>query len=121
MIVTMNKPGIVTAIPKRRYMFGEFTVVLLGDIESNDSVDYHLVMAVVRGNDPDPGIYITAERTPQAGAGAGDYTMRIVMRDGSEVLGTSKEWKDIEVFTSAALDIVGRVLQLTDEVPYRLM
>jgi len=47
--------------------------------------------------------------------------MRIVMSDGSEVLGTSNEWKDLEVFASAALDIVGRVLQLTDEVPYRLM
>jgi hypothetical protein len=121
MIVTMNKPGIVTAIPKRRYKFGEFTVVILGEIESNDGVDYHFVMAVVRGSDPDPGIYITAERSPQANTGSGDYTMRIVMRDGSEVLGTSKEWQDIEVFASAALDIVGRVLQLTDEVPYRLM
>lgn len=121
MIVTMNKPGIVTAIPKRRYKFGEFSVVILGEIESNDGINYHLVMAVVRGADPDPGIYITAERTPQASSGAADYTMRIVMRDGSEVLGTSNEWQDIEVFTGAALDIVGRVLQLTDEVPYRLM
>ena len=43
------------------------------------------------------------------------------MRDGSEVLGTSNEWKDIEVFANEALDIVSRVLQLTDEVPYRLM
>lgn len=117
----MNKPGIVTAIPKRRYKFGEFSVVILGEIESNDGVDYHLVMAVVRGNDPDPGIYITAERIREASTGSGDYTMRIVMSDGSEVLGTSNEWKDLEVFASAALDIVGRVLQLTDEVPYRLM
>jgi hypothetical protein len=117
----MNKPGIVTAIPRRRYKFGEFTVVILDEIESNDSVDYHLVMAVVRGNDPDPGIYITAERTPQAGVDTGDYTMRIIMRDGSEVLGTSNEWKNIEVFANETLDIVSRVLQLTDEVPYRLM
>jgi hypothetical protein len=117
----MNKPGIVTAIPKRRYKFGEFTVVILDEIKSNDGIDYHLIMAVVRGTDPDPGVYITAERTPQAGTDTGDYTMRIVMRDGSEVLGTSNEWKDIEVFANEALDIVSRVLQLTDEVPYRLM
>ena len=117
----MNKPGIVTAIPKRRYKFGEFTVVVLGEIESDDGVDYHLVMAVIRGSDPDPGIYITAERSPQTGAGTGNYTMRIVMRDGSEVLGAADDWKDIEVFANVALDIVGRMLQLTDEVPYRLM
>lgn len=117
----MNRPGIVTAIPKRRYKYGEFSVVVLGEIESSDGIDYRHVMAVVRGTDPDPGIYITAERAPPAGPEKGVYTMRIVMRDGSEVLGTSDEWKDIEVFTSAALDIVSRVLQLTDEVPYRLM
>ena len=117
----MSKPGITTAIPKRRYKFGDFTVVILGEIESNDCVDYQLVMAVVQGSDPDPGIYITAERSPQADADTGDYTMRIIMRDGSEVLGTSNEWKDIEVFAKEALDIVTQVLQLTDEVPYRLM
>ncbi|UCC55730.1 MAG: hypothetical protein JSU75_10310 [Gammaproteobacteria bacterium] len=117
----MNKPGIVTAFPKRRYKFGEFTVVILEEIKSNDSIDYQFIMAVVRGTDPDPGIYITAERISQAGAGTGDYTMRIIMRDGSEVLGTSNEWKDIEVFANEALNIVSRVLQLKDEVPYRMM
>ena len=75
MIITMNKPGIVTAIPRHRYKYGDFTVVVLGDIESNDSVDYHLVMAVVWGSDPDPGLYVTAERTPQSGNGSADYTM----------------------------------------------
>jgi len=117
----MDKPGIVTAIPKRRYKFGDFTVVVLGEIESNDGADYRFIMAVVQGSNPDPGIYITAEQTPQADPAAGDYTMRIVMRDGSEALGTSDTWKDIEVFTKEALDIVSQVLQLTDEVPYRLM
>jgi hypothetical protein len=120
-IEIMNKPGIVTAIPKRRYKFGEFTVVILDEISSNDSIDYQFIMAVVRGTDPDPGIYITAERFPQADAGGGDYTMRIIMRDGSEVLGTSNKWKNIEIFANDALDIVSRVLQLKDEVPYRLM
>jgi len=117
----MNKPGIVTAIPARRYKYGEFTVVILGEIESNDNIDYHFIMAVIRGNDPDPGIYITAEQTPPADTVMADYTMRILMQDGTEVLGASNEWKDIGAFAGAALDVVGRVLQLTDEVPYRLM
>ena len=43
------------------------------------------------------------------------------MQDGSEVLGASNEWEDAGIFTRTALDVVGRVLQLTDEVPYRLM
>ena len=28
----MSKPGIVTAIPKRRYRLGEFSLTVLGDI-----------------------------------------------------------------------------------------
>ena len=117
----MNKPGIVTAIPKRRYKFGEFNVVILGEIESNDGIGYHLITAVVRDTDPDPGLYLTAERTPGADAQNGVYTMRIIMRDGVEVLGTSDAWHDVEVFANETLDIMRRVLNLTDEVPYRLM
>jgi len=121
MMNRMDKPGIVTAIPRRRYRLGDFTLVILDDIESDDGIEYRFIMAVILENDPEPGIYITAEYRPAANAGAGDYTMRIVMRDGSEVLGSSNAWKDIEDFTGAGLDVVGRVLQLTDEVPYRLM
>ena len=50
----MSKPGIVTAIPKRRYTLGEFSLVVLGEIESNDNRDYGYIMAVVRGTDPEP-------------------------------------------------------------------
>lgn len=117
----MNKPGIVTAIPKRRYKLGEFSVVILGDIESKDGIDYHLIMAVVRDSDPEPGLYLTAERPAEAGTSEGVYTMRIIMRDGAEVLGSSDAWSSIEVFAKEALDVVSRVLNLTDEVPYRLM
>jgi hypothetical protein len=117
----MEKPGIVTAIPKRRYRFGEFTVVVLGEVESDDDREYRYIMAVVRGSDPEPGLYITAEQAGGADVRSADYTMRIVMRDGSEALGSSREWGDLEAFAGAGLDIVGKVLQLQDEVPYRLM
>jgi len=58
----MNKPGIMTAMPRRRYRYGEFTVVVLGDIESSDGIDYRYIMAVVKGADPEPGLYLTAKR-----------------------------------------------------------
>jgi hypothetical protein len=117
----MDKPGIVTAIPKRRYKLGEFNVVILGEIESNDGVDYHLITAVVRDSDPEPGLYLTAERPPSAGAEKGVYTMRIVMRGGAEMIGTSDTWRDVDAFASETLKLVTRVLNLADEVPYRLM
>ena len=112
----MHKPGIQTAIPKRRYRLGEFTVTVLGDVDSNDGIDYCYIAAVIQGQDPEPGIYLTAER--EAGGG---YAMRLVMRDGAEVIGNSEQWGELDAFVDAALKVVAQVLSLTDETPYRLM
>lgn len=114
----MNKPGIVTAIPRRRYKLGEFTVIVLGEIASNDDISYRYITAVVQGSDPEPGIYITCE---QAQSPNTDYTMRIVMRDGEQVIGTSSEWGDLDAFVNEAITIVSRVLNLGDEEPYRVL
>lgn len=112
----MSKPSISTAIPLRRYKFGEFTLTVLGDIESPDSMNYHYILAVVQGDDPEPGLYVTAER----GAGA-DMAMRIMMNDGDEVIGFSDQWRDLDVFAEESINIVSRVLNLSDETPYQLM
>jgi hypothetical protein len=117
----MNKPGIVTAVPRRRFKYGEFGVVILGDVESNDDKNYRYIMAVIKGTDPEPGIYITAEQDHAAGQGGADYTMRIVMRDGAEVIGSSSDWHNLDAFANEALGIVGQLLNLGDEEPYRLM
>jgi hypothetical protein len=114
-----GRPGIATAIPKRRYRFGEFTLIVLGDIESRDGVEYQYIMAVIRGQDPEPGIYITAERGD--GAGQPEFSMRFIMRDGSEIIGHSSRWYDLDTFVDEATGIVTRVLSLSDETPYRLM
>ena len=113
-----GKPGIATAIPKRRYRFGEFTLIVLGDIESRDGIDYRYIMAVIRGQDPVPGIYITAE---QGGGNPGEFSMRFIMQDGSDVIGASTRWGDLDAFVEEATGIVSRVLSLSDEIPYRLM
>jgi len=114
------KPGIVTALPRRRYKFGEYTVVVLGDIESNDGIDYRYIVAVVRGADPEPGFYLTAERDMVGGGAGEDYSMRVIMQDGADIIGTSREWRDLDAFVREALDVIGKVFKLTDEVPYPL-
>ena len=114
----MNRPGFKTAIPRRRYKLGEFTIVVLGEIESSDSIDYQYILAVVQGQDPEPGLYITAEK---AVVPAGEYSMRVVMKDGAEVIGSSAEWGSLDPFVDEALGIVSKVLNLADETPYRLM
>ncbi len=112
----MSKPSILTAIPLRRYKFGEFTLTILGDIETQDEVSYRYILAVVQGDDPEPGLYLTAEH----GAGE-DLAMRVMMRDGEEVIGHSGEWRKLDKFVDEAIKIVSQLLNLSDEAPYQLM
>lgn len=115
----MSKPGIRTAIPKRRYRLGEFTLTVLGEVDSSDGIDYRYIMAVIQGQDPEPGLYITAEHPPGSGGKALD--MRIIMRDGAEVIGQDTAWRDLDAFAGRGIDIVSRILNLGDETPYRLL
>ncbi|MFA7386319.1 MAG: hypothetical protein WCZ87_01515 [Thiohalobacteraceae bacterium] len=112
----LNKPDIKRAIPQRRYKFGEFTLVVLGDVESGDSLTYHYILAVVRDGDAEPGIYLTAE----AGA-AGTVQLRLVMRDGNEVIAEDPGLGDIEVFSATGIDMLRQILNLGDEEAYRLL
>lgn len=112
----MKKPAIVTAIPVRRYSFGEFTLTVLGEVESSDGIRYAYVMAVIQGQDPEPGIYITAER--ETGSVC---DMRLVMRDGAEIIGRSEQWDNLDMFVEEAVRVVSQVLNLSDEVPYQLL
>ena len=114
----MSKPAFKTAIPKRRYKLGEFSIVVLGEVESEDGIDYRYILAVVQGQDPEPGLYITAEKAATSGEG---YSMRLSMKDGAEVIGSSAEWGSLDLFIDEALGIVSRVLNLGDETPYRLL
>ena len=114
----VSKPAFKTAIPKRRYKLGEFSIVVLGEVESEDDIDYQYILAVVQGQDPEPGLYITAEKAATRGEG---YSMRVSMKDGAEVIGSSAEWGSLDPFTDEALGIVSRMLNLGDETPYRLL
>jgi len=112
----MSKPSILTAIPVRRYKFGEFTLTVLGDIETQDEVNYRYILAVVQGGNPEPGLYLTAE----LGAGE-DLAMRVMMRDGDQVIGHSSDWRELDIFVDESIKIVSQVLNLSDETPYQLM
>ncbi len=112
----MSKPSILTAIPLRRYKFGEFTLTVLGDIDTQDKVNYRYILAVVQGEDPEPGLYLTAEQ----GDGE-DLVMRIMMRDGDQVIGHSGGWRELDNFVDESIRIVSQVLNLSDETPYQLM
>jgi hypothetical protein len=115
-----DKPKIDTAIPQRRYTLGAYTVVILGEVQSSDGKDYRYVAAVVREGDPEPGLYLTAERSTGQRP-ADPYDMRVTMHDGSQVIGTSNRWAGVEEFSTDALGLIASILDLQDEQPYRLM
>lgn len=114
--IVLSKPSISTAIPLRRYKFGEFTLTVLGDIESPDERQYRYILAVIQGENPEPGLYVTVER----GSGE-ELAMRVMMSDGDEVIGHSDQWSDLDKFADDSINIISRVLDLSDETPYQLM
>ncbi|MDX1696892.1 MAG: hypothetical protein R3308_01325 [Thiohalobacterales bacterium] len=112
-----GKPGIGTAIPRRRYRLGEFTITVLGEIESTDGRDYRYIAGITDARDPEPGMYVTAERGRRGEA----LDMRIIMRDGAEVIDTSDAWADLDAFVEEVIRIASKILRLSDETAYRLM
>jgi hypothetical protein len=114
----VEEPQIKTAIPRQRYQVGPFTGVVLGEIETSDPTEYRYILAMVEDGQTKPGLFVTAERNRQAGQGA--YRMRVLAPWGTEVLGASDRWKDIDAFIADAFSIAMAKLALTDEMPVRL-
>jgi len=115
----MSFPHIVTAIPMRRYQYGEFVLTVLGDVQSGDGEQYRYIMAVARDPDPAPGMFVCLQRNGDPDA-EGAWALRLAMADGSQVIGTDDGWGDLDAFVKETLDIVGRMLQLDHEAPQRL-
>jgi hypothetical protein len=115
----MMTPTIRTAIPKRRYQFGEFKAVALGDIQSNDAREYQYILALVVEGGTEPVLYVTAESNTEAEPGS--HRMRVYTKSDGRDLGAADAWADLDRFTDAALEVASRILKLSDEVPQRLL
>ena len=59
-----SSPKIQTAIPQRRYQYGDYGVTVLGEIESGDERDYQFVAAFVKDGESRPRLYVVSERLP---------------------------------------------------------
>ena len=114
-------PNIKTAVPKRRYAIGEFSAVLLGEIESGDPNRYEHIFAAVREGDSQPLLYVISERARRAEQDAGSHRIRIIAGNDEHVLGVSDRWRDVDAFVEQALDVTRKTLMLTDEPVARVM
>lgn len=112
----MPAPNVETAIPKRRYQFGGFVGVVLGDIKSGGDEQYHYVLAMVPEGESDPSLYVAAVADPSGG-----YRLRLTARALEKELPAEERWGDLDVFVNDALAFAAQVLGLTDERPFRLM
>lgn len=114
-------PSIRTAIPKRRYQLSDFSVTLLGEIDSNDPVTYHYLLAFVPMGESQPSCYVSAEKVPPKDRADGAYRLRVINSAMSEVMDQSDAWGDIDTFAEQGIQLAQQVLGLTGHEAMRLM
>jgi hypothetical protein len=113
----MKAPGIRTAIPQRRYALGDYSIVVLGDIESDDGIDYRYVFAMVRHGAKEPEFYVLSVR----GVGSGsDHALRVLSPTLDRELDVSGIWRDLDAFCTQAISLAQQALNLSDETVHRL-
>ncbi len=117
----MKAPHIRTAVPRRRYEIDNFSVVVLGDVQSNDPVNYKYIMAFVDVSESEPLMYITSEENPPDKREHGRYRVRVIYGDDERNMGSDEFPGDLEQFTEYGIQLASRLLQLTEEEPIRLL
>lgn len=103
----MDRPVFQSAIPKKRYQIGEFSAVILGDIESGGNKQYTYIMAVVKDGAKLPALYVTLEKD----------NLEVIGEQLHEKLGTNSKWKNQDHFIASAMNVVIELLGLKDETP----
>ena len=113
-------PRIRTAIPLRRYQYGDYAVTLLGEIESADGHAYQFVAAFVQEGESEPQMYVVSELPPPAERVSGGHMLRVVNSVMDEVMDIDERWRRIDEFAEQALQLGAQMLGLEQEVPYQL-
>jgi hypothetical protein len=109
----MAIPHIQSAIPKRRYQYGEFTITLLTDIQSDDPHDYLFLMAAVREGNTQPEVYITCEAIMQNETRT--YQVRVLSDQQEHIISTQPQWGNETAFCEFALQGISQMFELSDE------
>ena len=116
----MAIPKIQTAIPVRRYQYGEFAVTVLDEISSPDPVQYRYLMAFVREGEAAPAAFVSCEQTPPAQSAEGRYQLRVINSSLDEVVAIDNGFGTLDGFCEQALQLGSQLLALQDEQPYPL-
>lgn len=114
----MALPTIQSAIPKRRYKYGEFVITLLSDIESQDTNSYLYIAAVLREGSSQPEVYITCESVTSDGKKS--YIVKVNTKDNEHIINQDTQWRHEEKFCTYALQGIQQMFELNDETPVLL-
>lgn len=113
-------PRIGTAIPQRRFQFGDYGVTLLGDVDSRDGRDYEFIAAFVKEGEGDPRLFVVSERMPPGQRSDGSHRIRVINSAMDEVMDVDSRWSRIDEFTTQALEMGAQLLGLEQETAYPL-
>lgn len=116
----MALPKIDTAMPARRYRFGEYNVTVLQDIDSPDAADYRYLMAFVRDGEAQPSTFVSCEQKPPGQRENGRYQLRIINSTLDEVLDSDNALSGLDFFCEQALKVGQQMLALQDDYPFQL-
>ena len=116
----MHKPNISTAIPKKRYKFGGYTIVLLEEIQSKDESQYEYLLAAIKDGHNEPEIYISCEKADANLSQDGTHIVRVFAEqlpeeESGKIIDQSNSWSDKSAFVTYALSGFQQMLQLQDE------
>ena len=113
-------PKIRTAIPQRRYQYGDFTVTVLGEVESGDTRDYQYVAAFIRDGDAQPQLFVVSQRLPPGEREKGSHALRVINSAMDEVMDIDARWARLGEFTDQALQMGSQLLGLEQDTPFPL-
>jgi len=114
-------PIIRTAIPKRRYELGDYSITLLGEVDSPDDIRYQYIMAFVPIGENQPNFYVCSERVRPNERADGAYRLRVINSAMSEVMDQADGWGDIDAFAEQGLEMARQVLGLQGYEAMRMM
>ena len=111
----MAIPHIQSALPRKRYQFGEFSITLLTDIQSNDCENYVYILAAIRDGSTQPEVYITCEAITLDEKPT--YRVRLRSDQQEHIISTESHWGNEKKFCEFALEGIKQMFELTDEEP----
>jgi hypothetical protein len=113
-------PRIKTAIPQRRYKYGDYSVTVLGEVESGDGHDYRFVAAFVKEGETLPQLFVVSEKLPSEQSATAGYALRVITKAMDEVMDVDNRWRNLDDYVEQALQLGAQMLGLEQEIPYQL-